>query len=174
MGRDLEDLMQQPVIHDHADEGLGGEQRVHLPERAFLGTAGDVAGQEFIKHPVPVPEEHVREFVSFECAEEQQAEQRRIGAPMDAEAGDEREDPHVLPLVRRFLDGRHELGELAPRGNDRSEEHTSELQSRLHLVCRLLLEKKKNLYHPSGLSHATPVLPKSYSKSNTTSAEYGY
>src|SRR2546429_10000007 len=31
----------------------------------------------------------------------------------------------------------------------RSEEHTSELQSRLHLVCRLLLEKKKNqtTYH---------------------------
>src|SRR2546422_6006599 len=29
-------------------------------------------------------------------------------------------------------------------GSPRSEEHTSELQSRLHLVCRLLLEKKKN------------------------------
>src|SRR2546422_6585422 len=29
----------------------------------------------------------------------------------------------------------------------RSEEHTSELQSRLHLVCRLLLEKKKNTQH---------------------------
>src|SRR5205809_4801358 len=28
-------------------------------------------------------------------------------------------------------------------GRERSEEHTSELQSRLHLVCRLLLEKKK-------------------------------
>src|SRR2546422_4934397 len=28
----------------------------------------------------------------------------------------------------------------------RSEEHTSELQSRLHLVCRLLLEKKKKRY----------------------------
>src|SRR5687768_17863719 len=28
-------------------------------------------------------------------------------------------------------------------GAERSEEHTSELQSRLHLVCRLLLEKKK-------------------------------
>src|SRR2546429_5762732 len=28
-------------------------------------------------------------------------------------------------------------------GESRSEEHTSELQSRLHLVCRLLLEKKK-------------------------------
>src|SRR2546429_5690314 len=33
----------------------------------------------------------------------------------------------------------------------RSEEHTSELQSRLHLVCRLLLEKKKQLrlLHPT-------------------------
>src|SRR2546422_3959440 len=29
---------------------------------------------------------------------------------------------------------------------NRSEEHTSELQSRLHLVCRLLLEKKKKPY----------------------------
>src|SRR2546422_8317237 len=33
--------------------------------------------------------------------------------------------------------------ELAERA--RSEEHTSELQSRLHLVCRLLLEKKKKI-----------------------------
>src|SRR5258705_5749454 len=31
-------------------------------------------------------------------------------------------------------------------GNRRSEEHTSELQSLRHLVCRLLLEKKKNVY----------------------------
>src|SRR5436305_4022000 len=30
----------------------------------------------------------------------------------------------------------------------RSEEHTSELQSRPHLVCRLLLEKKKKVYRP--------------------------
>src|SRR2546422_8465117 len=35
---------------------------------------------------------------------------------------------------------------------DRSEEHTSELQSRLHLVCRLLLEKKKNIYKTEPLS----------------------
>src|SRR5207249_10478707 len=33
----------------------------------------------------------------------------------------------------------------AARGNGRSEEHTSELQSRFDLVCRLLLEKKKEL-----------------------------
>src|SRR2546429_891562 len=32
---------------------------------------------------------------------------------------------------------------MTPMLENRSEEHTSELQSRLHLVCRLLLEKKK-------------------------------
>src|SRR2546429_6107343 len=35
----------------------------------------------------------------------------------------------------------------SPRGAARSEEHTSELQSRLHLVCRLLLDKKKTTHH---------------------------
>src|SRR5687768_10947644 len=58
----------------------------------------------------------------------------------------------------------------------RSEEHTSELQSRLHLVCRLLLEKKKNenrkpvalvsavvasntaVQHSSGLCASTPYM----------------
>src|SRR2546429_5808169 len=35
----------------------------------------------------------------------------------------------------------------------RSEEHTSELQSRLHLVCRLLLEKKKNIHADSSTTH---------------------
>src|SRR2546429_700372 len=41
---------------------------------------------------------------------------------------------------------------LALGGPARSEEHTSELQSRLHLVCRLLLEKKKSSRHPSSAS----------------------
>src|SRR2546422_1613884 len=35
----------------------------------------------------------------------------------------------------------------------RSEEHTSELQSRLHLVCRLLLEKKKKNQKPTHARH---------------------
>src|SRR3989442_9018505 len=35
------------------------------------------------------------------------------------------------------------VGKSAPVSTPRSEEHTSELQSRPHLVCRLLLEKKK-------------------------------
>src|SRR5437660_9620133 len=45
-----------------------------------------------------------------------------------------RKDPYVVSgLVKKW--------EVRPR----SEEHTSELQSRGHLVCRLLLEKKKNI-----------------------------
>src|SRR2546422_7066722 len=48
-------------------------------------------------------------------------------------------DPHARErLVQRGRD----LYVVEPQG--RSEEHTSELQSRLHLVCRLLLEKKKS------------------------------
>src|SRR2546422_7403599 len=47
----------------------------------------------------------------------------------------------VLQMNRMI--GANVLGYFAPIMR-RSEEHTSELQSRLHLVCRLLLEKKKN------------------------------
>src|SRR5687768_18162784 len=39
---------------------------------------------------------------------------------------------------------------------NRSEEHTSELQSRLHLVCRLLLEKKKNKHNTNSIFY-TPT-----------------
>src|SRR3712207_8946298 len=67
-------------------------------------------------------------------------------------------------LFRSELDARHpyaETGDVggrpfatlqaflqAIRGRRRSEEHTSELQSRQYLVCRLLLEKKIKLSNP--------------------------
>src|SRR2546429_2107814 len=54
----------------------------------------------------------------------------------------------------------------------RSEEHTSELQSRLHLVCRLLLEKKKTTSHviPVSIRFApADYLPPSTQPSNYTS-----
>src|SRR2546427_5620384 len=38
------------------------------------------------------------------------------------------------------------------RSKDRSEEHTSELQSQSNLVCRLLLEKKKNIHTTAATS----------------------
>src|SRR2546429_6642288 len=45
----------------------------------------------------------------------------------------------------------------------RSEEHTSELQSRLHLVCRLLLEKKKQKVHTIELRQTARDSPSSRS-----------
>src|SRR5687768_18240313 len=49
------------------------------------------------------------------------------------------------PRPRARRRARHDPARVGRAGPlDRSEEHTSELQSRLHLVCRLLLEKKKN------------------------------
>src|SRR2546422_7443400 len=57
---------------------------------------------------------------------------------------------HRPPLALHTADVLHRPGV-------RSEEHTSELQSRLHLVCRLLLEKKKFSDAPTGF----PVLPRS-------------
>src|SRR5256885_7724551 len=53
--------------------------------------------------------------------------------------------PGIFPLTVAGAQGRNELVELAvPTAlRQRSEEHTSELQSPCNLVCRLLLEKKK-------------------------------
>src|SRR5436305_3193730 len=44
-------------------------------------------------------------------------------------------------------------------GEFRSEEHTSELQSRPHLVCRLLLEKKKARIHSHHCEHRMLIQP---------------
>src|SRR6266481_8394543 len=48
-------------------------------------------------------------------------------------------------LFRSLLTGSYHVpfGSICEDGQKRSEEHTSELQSQFHLVCRLLLEKKK-------------------------------
>src|SRR5256885_4564375 len=46
--------------------------------------------------------------------------------------------------VSRLVSGRPQLTTMRWYLDDRSEEHTSELQSPCNLVCRLLLEKKKN------------------------------
>src|SRR2546429_2459279 len=58
----------------------------------------------------------------------------------------------LVPLgtqrLARLRAGVIKLASLADNDRARSEEHTSELQSRLHLVCRLLLEKKKKNIYP--------------------------
>src|SRR2546422_4728182 len=49
------------------------------------------------------------------------------------------------------------LHAAGPARFERSEEHTSELQSRLHLVCRLLLEKKKKHSQHSIICRTVPT-----------------
>src|SRR3712207_6890264 len=58
----------------------------------------------------------------------------------------------LLTLVAR-LDGGRSLRLRRRLLLDRSEEHTSELQSRQYLVCRLLLEKKKKTIYAIGRHH---------------------
>src|SRR3989449_10713884 len=59
-------------------------------------------------------------------------------------------------LTKRFMYAEPRAWhELMRRLAERSEEHTSELQSRLHLVCRLLLEKKKDNLTPRRASMLT-------------------
>src|SRR5207253_9667252 len=90
------------------------------------------------KHPPPphTPPLSLHDALPISCTG------RRIGPPCrDEPAG------HVLRLERGRRDRLPGRGDRWPRPaarpGIRSEEHTSELQSRGHLVCRLLLEKKK-------------------------------
>src|SRR5256885_9658967 len=63
-----------------------------------------------------------------------------------------REQDHDEPVQERERRDRRRHG-----GDDRSEEHTSELQSPCNLVCRLLLEKK-NMQSPLALSSSHGLL----------------
>src|SRR5690242_21501093 len=76
------------------------------------------------------------------------------------------------PIVNRIAGGQHQHGRLHALGTQRaadaeprSEEHTSELQSHVNLVCRLLLEKRKTRLTPwripmtlVALPHATRII----------------
>src|SRR5258708_26950571 len=59
--------------------------------------------------------------------------------------------PSPSPLTVTIYNGTTTVGASKIAENIRSEEHTSELQSPDHLVCRLLLEKKKKRQIPSTL-----------------------
>src|SRR5256886_6219981 len=72
--------------------------------------------------------------------------------------------PPVITITRQYASGGSEVARLVAAelgwdviDNERSEEHTSELQSQSNLVCRLLLEKKKK--QPSPSRTARPPTP---------------
>src|SRR5256884_2654462 len=77
------------------------------------------------------------------------------GHEVQHEDDEELEARHALGAVDR----EQLLDDAAPL---RSEEHTSELQSRLHLVCRLLLEKKTRHPDPEPKGDSTTLLTNPY------------
>src|ERR1019366_10531133 len=62
----------------------------------------------------------------------------------------------ALPICQWRACRRRRPGHHAGRRGQRSEEHTSELQSLTNLVCRLLLEKKKNKTQRKTLTNQVP------------------
>src|SRR2546427_5929302 len=79
------------------------------------------------------------------------------GEPLQRSHVVRRDAPRHVPLVERALVVAlvgEDAGIQVVRVRERSEEHTSELQSQSNLVCRLLLEKKKRhaLYSTSRLT----------------------
>src|SRR2546429_3760833 len=121
-------------------------------------TEADVRAEELIRATLS------RHFPSYGFYGEEtgqhamQAESIWLVDPIDGTKSFVRESPFFSTQIALMRGGRFVLGvsnapaygELAwaEQGagawlNERSEEHTSELQSRLHFVCRLLLEKKK-------------------------------
>src|SRR3712207_8938633 len=67
------------------------------------------------------------------------------------------DQPYKLETIDELEEGKDEYGEARSGGavisTYRSEEHTSELQSRQYLVCRLLLEKKQDRKRTDIKSH---------------------
>src|SRR4030042_5803157 len=88
-----------------------------------------------------LPEGTVRDYGSYGKYQKQEGKWKRLkkGYPTFRR-------PLSFKLMKSFLLCQKSFEEdqfETLNGPARSEEHTSELQSRLHLVCRLLLEKKK-------------------------------
>src|SRR5437867_10723985 len=82
----------------------------------------------------------------FRSVDRSETEEVRMGAE-EGERADrirapQRESSSVLPC-----EGLRKDEDRIRRADERSEEHTSELQSPYDLVCRLLLEKNKNISH---------------------------
>src|SRR5207249_9161244 len=69
--------------------------------------------------------------------------QKGVPIPFDHHLGHTRGKPPRGDGVHLDVVNAPLTGQILGKGDDRSEEHTSELQSRFDLVCRLLLEKKK-------------------------------
>src|SRR5438045_486426 len=113
------------------DEGQNERGAVEQPDvKSEGGPTPDEVGHESAYEDATETKRRV------ERGEEKDTEAGRVGADDEDLAGGP--DPSELPRSRTDQDTT-----VSHTDEERSEEHTSELQSLRHLVCRLLLEKKK-------------------------------
>src|SRR5205085_7978168 len=114
-----------------------GVRRQHLRPLVAVVAGGVPAGEdvaEAVRKAVPLRHRHDGGLVpdlAQQLLHASAALGRVLGVEAEVEQGEFQLPHHLQPRVE------------AARG-DRSEEHTSELQSQSNLVCRLLLEKKNN------------------------------
>src|SRR5260370_27237824 len=95
----------------------------------------------------------VSRYLGHFCAARMQHEGRRVNV---RRCSSSRRGDASFTRFHRMTRSRFSLARDDPLFYVRSEEHTSELQSHLNLVCRLLLEKKKKRYSKSrGISETT-------------------
>src|SRR5690554_504900 len=88
--------------------------------------------------------ERIAEIMAYELSKTLKYSEKEITTPLGEAMMNTCDDEIVLATILRAGIPMHQgLLNYFDKA-DRSEEHTSELQSRPHLVCRLLLEKKKN------------------------------
>src|SRR5687768_17700850 len=122
--------MGQRVVH-RDDAARGGADQMEAVKQEMRGERPEVLDRAALRAPV-VGDEAVA----------QRGERRNLVLPHGARARPGMQEDDRRARAARFA----EAVLVAQAGAEkllRSEEHTSELQSRLHLVCRLLLEKKK-------------------------------
>src|SRR2546426_6293063 len=116
------------------------QHRVHVHER--LDRDALDALPEEPAHPVALPQQ---------------------GAPRESQQRAQAEVAVLADVAEQIGDRRVGQGGALAQQPERSEEHTSELQSPCNLVCRLLLEKKKKRK-----SHTLPITIRSYRSKRMT------
>ena len=71
-------IVVERVVHHHADEATHDDRRIHFDQRSFALSFANVCAEKFINPTHKLVEEHLREFVFFECGVEQQPLKLRI------------------------------------------------------------------------------------------------
>src|SRR5207249_2557741 len=133
-------------VHRLGRECLLDRERIALQRSAFL--RGDFADRAQWRAPAAARDRlvHLRHLEGTQVGRAEQGRGERLHLALDAEPA------HV---GEHALDA--ELGAQARRGDVRSEEHTSELQSRFDLVCRLLLDPAPTGLYTLSLHDALPI-----------------